>query len=240
MRILAKIETKTGHVVKGRQLEGVRKLGNPAEFARRYYDIGVDEIVFMDSVASLYGRKTLDGVVRDVGSVIFVPMCVGGGIASLADCDLMFDSGADKVSLNTALFADITLIDRIGERYGSQAVVVEVQAKKLNGRYMCVNQYGREETGIELTDWLTRIRGRMIGEVSLTAVNHDGVAGGVDWDLIEAARPHIDVPLVYGGGFNPEIDDIQALSYWVEGLAIATSLHNNRFNPAAYSERCTR
>lgn len=226
--------------MKGRQLEGVRKLGNPAEFARRYYDMGADEIIFMDSVASLYGRKTLDGVVREVGSVIFVPMCVGGGIACLDDCDLMFDSGADKVSLNTALFKDIKLIDQIGERYGSQAVVIEVQAKKLNGRYMCVNQYGREETGIELTEWLTRIQGRPIGEVAITSVNHDGTGLGVDWELIRAARRHVNVPLVYGGGFNPDIDDVQTLSAWVEGLAIATSLHNNRFDVAIYSERCTR
>jgi cyclase len=240
VRIIAKIETKTGHVVKGRQLEGVRKLGDPAAFARNYYDAGADEIMFLDSVASLYGRKTLDGVIKDVSTGVFVPMCVGGGIGSIEDCRTMFESGADKVSLNTALFDDITLIDRIGGRYGSQAVVVDIQAKKLDGRYVCVCQYGREETGVGLEDWLSRIRGRPIGEVCVTAVNHDGANAGVDMDLIRIARDYVDVPLVYSGGFNPEIDKLDTLRQWLDGLAVASALHSNRFDPAAHSERCTR
>lgn len=240
MRIIAKIETKTGHVVKGRQLEGVRKLGEPASFARSYYNAGVDEIMFVDSVASLYGRKTLDGVIKDVSAVVFVPMCVGGGISSIEDCQLMFASGADKVSLNTALFDNIELIDEIAGRYGSQAVVVEVQAKKIDGRYHCVCQYGREETGVTLEEWLKRIRGRPIGEVNLVSVNHDGVNAGVDLGLIHLARDLIDVPLVYGGGFNPKIDSMDELAGWLEGIAIASALHNGQFDPAVFSERCAR
>jgi len=239
MRIIAKIETKTGHVVKGRRLEGIRKIGHPAEFARRYYEAGVDEIMFLDSVASLYGRKTLDGVIKSVSAEVFVPMCVGGGIASVEDCQLMFESGADKVSLNTALFEDIDLIDRISGRYGSQAVVVDIQAKKLNGKYYCVCQYGREETGISVKDWLGRIRGRPIGEVNLTSVDHDGINAGVDIDLIRLARDLVDVPLVYGGGFNVEVDNFSCLSPWLDGIAIASALHDGRFDPAAHSERCT-
>ena len=127
-------------------MRGFEKLGDPSDFAQLYYESGVDEIIFMDSVASLYNRKTLDEVIKNVSSVVFVPMCVGGGINNLKDCYTMFESGADKVSINTALFSNIDLIDQIGEHFGSQAVVVEIQAKKLNGRYMCVSQYGREET----------------------------------------------------------------------------------------------
>lgn len=239
MRIIAKIETKTGHVVKGRQLEGIRKLGEPKAFARRYYEGGVDEIMFLDSVASLYGRKTLDGVIRDLSTEVFVPMCVGGGIASVEDCRIMFESGADKVSLNTALFENIGLIDEIGERYGSQAVVVDVQAKNIHGEYYCVSQYGREETGVKVTEWLNRVRGRPIGEVCITSVNHDGVNSGVDMDLIRLIRDQVDVPLAYGGGFNPKVDDLASLAQWLEGLAIASALHDNRFDAAAHSERCT-
>ena len=156
MRIIAKIETKTGYAVKGRKLEGIRNIGDPSDLARKYYDQGSDEIFFIDSVASLYGRATLDEVVSKVSETAFIPMCVGGGIRNLKDCKKMFESGADKIALNTILFSDISILQKASEVYGSQAIVVEVQAKKNenNKGYVCLCEYGREYTGKDLSEWL--------------------------------------------------------------------------------------
>ena len=237
MRIIAKIETKTGSVVKGRKLEGIRKLGDPANFAKRYYEQGVDEIMFIDSVASLYGRPTLHDVVKKVSETVFVPLCVGGGIKSLQDTSLMFDSGADKISVNSTLFQDISILDNISNVYGSQATVVEVHAKKTPNGYMCLCEYGREYTGIKLLDWLKKLRGYRIGELHLVSIDYDGMNQGVDKDLIAISKDHIDVPLIYSGGFNPDIDDLDWLSNNIQALSIGSSLHQGKVNPSLYSER---
>ncbi len=227
MRIIAKIETKTDYAVKGRKLEGIRNIGDPANLANRYYEEGADEIFFIDSVASLYGRATLDTVVSNVSETVFTPMCVGGGIRSINDCKIMFDSGADKVALNTILFHDLSILKKISHVYGSQAIVIEIQAKKNfndNG-YSCLCEYGRQFTGIDLIDWLSALQDFQIGEVHLISVDQDGMNKGVDTNLINLVREHVDVPLVYSGGFNQDIDDISWLTTKLEGLAVASAFH---------------
>jgi|TARA_B100001142_G_scaffold329856_1_gene394752 cyclase len=238
MRIIAKIETKTDYAVKGRKLEGIRNIGNPANLAKKYYEQGADEIFFIDSVASLYGRATLDKVVSQVSETVFSPMCVGGGIRSIDDCKIMFDSGADKVALNTILFSDISILKKISKVYGSQSVVVEIQAKKniTGDGYTCLCEYGREFTGIDLLEWLSLIKEYQIGEVHIISVDHDGMNKGIDKGLIKYVREHVAVPLVYSGGFNQDLDDISWLRLNLEGLAIASSFHNGK-DVASFSQR---
>lgn len=240
MRIISKIETKTGYAVKGRRLEGIRNIGDPAILAEKYYIQGADEVFFIDSVASLYGRATLDEVVSRVSETVFIPMCVGGGIRSLSDCKKMFESGADKVSLNTILFKEIDILNRISKVYGSQAVVVEIQAKKnvSDSGYTCLSEYGREYTGVNLEDWLKLLKNYNIGEIHLISVDKDGMKSGVDEILIELARKYINVPLVYSGGFNKKIDSLKWLETKLEGLAIASSFHDDE-NIAHLSQRNT-
>ena len=240
MRIISKIETKTGYAVKGRKLEGIRNIGDPASLAKKYYLQGADEVFFIDSVASLYGRATLHDVVSKVSETIFIPMCVGGGIKSLGDCKKMFESGADKVSLNSVLFKEIGILDKISKVYGSQAVVVEIQAKKnvSDSGYTCLSEYGREYTGVSLEDWLKRLKNHNIGEIHLVSVDQDGMKSGVDAALIDFSRKYINVPLVYSGGFNENIDNIKWLETRLEGLAIASSFHEDQ-NIARLSQRNT-
>ncbi len=238
MRIISKIETKTGWAVKGRKLEGIRKLGKPEEFAYKYYKSGVDEIIFLDSVASLYGRGTLDEVIEKVSENVFVPMTVGGGIRKLSDCKRMFESGADKISLNTILFEDPSILKKISKIYGSQALVVEVQAKKIGNGYECLCEYGREFTGINLIDWLKKLRKFPIGELHLISVDKDGMNQGIDKELIEISREFIEVPFIYSGGFNPLKDDLKWLSQYLEGLCMASCLHLHSVDPSEFSQRC--
>ena len=238
MRIIAKIETKTDYAVKGRKLEGIRNIGDPANLAKRYYEEGADEIFFIDSVASLYGRATLDAVVSKVSETVFTPMCVGGGIRTIDDCKIMFDSGADKVALNSILFQDLSILKKISQVYGSQAIVIEIQAKKNindNG-YSCLCEYGREFTGIGLIDWLSALQDFQIGEVHIISVDQDGMNKGVDVNLIKLVREHVDVPLVYSGGFNQDIDDVVWLKTKLEGLAVASAFHAGK-KVAALSQR---
>ncbi|MDA9785792.1 HisA/HisF-related TIM barrel protein [Gammaproteobacteria bacterium] len=238
MRVIAKIETKTDYAVKGRKLEGIRNIGDPSDLAKRYYEEGADEIFFIDSVASLYGRATLDKVVSKVSETVFSPMCVGGGIRTIDDCKIMFDSGADKVALNSILFKDIQILKKISKVYGSQSIVVEIQAKKnINGSgYSCLCEYGREYTGIDLIDWLSSLKEFQIGEVHIISVDHDGMNKGVDRNLIDLARINVNAPLVYSGGFNSDLDDIEWLKSRLEGLAIASGFHLGK-NVASFSQR---
>ena len=237
MRIIAKIETKTGSVIKGRKLEGIRKLGDPSIFAQKYYNNGIDEIIFIDSVASLYGRVTLFDIIEKVSEKVFVPLTAGGGIKNVDDCKIMFKSGADKVSLNSILFKNLELVNSIAKIYGSQAIVVEIQAKKNSSGYECLCEYGREYTNIDLVDWLTRLQTLPIGEIHLVSVDCDGMNKGVDFELINLARDYINIALIYSGGFNHLIDDVNKLSNIIDGLVIASSIHNNDLNLLKLSQR---
>lgn len=239
MRIIAKIETKTGSVIKGRKLEGIRKLGDPSIFAQKYYNNGIDEIIFIDSVASLYGRVTLFDIIEKVSEKVFVPLTAGGGIRNVDDCKIMFMSGADKISLNSILFKNLELVNSIAKIYGSQAIVVEVQAKKNSSGYECLCEYGREYTNIDLVDWLKRLQTLPIGEIHLVSVDSDGMNKGVDFELINLARDYVNIPLIYGGGFNHLIDDVNKLSNIIDGLVIASSIHNNDLNLLKLSQRST-
>ena len=207
IRIIPRLDIKGENVVKGVHLEGLRVLGSPSEFASRYYESGADEIIFMDSVASLYGRNNLHQIVSSVAEKIFIPMTVGGGVRSLDDVNILLRSGADKISINTALFSNPNLVYQVSDHFGSQCMVVSIDVvKKDTGKYECLTDNGREKTGVELFEWLEQVVDLGAGEILLTSVDREGTGKGCDVDLINSISTRCPLPLIVCGGIGSKED----------------------------------
>jgi len=230
MRLIARLDIKGENLIKGIQMEGLRVIGDPKIFANDYYDQGIDEILFIDTVASLYGRNQLSDLISSTSKNIFVPMTVGGGIRSILDVEKALRAGADKIAINTAAVNNPNLISEIATNFGSQCIVVSIEAKKMNNRVWEVyTNNGREKTGINMVDWVKKSIDYGAGEILLTSVDMDGTKKGFDLDLVELASNIITVPLVVSGGAG-NISDIAAVSGFdkVDGIAIGTMLHQKK------------
>ena len=167
--------------MKGIHLEGLRVLGRPEAFARHYYETGADEILFVDTVASLYGRNNLLDVVERTAREIFVPLCVAGGLRSIEDIRATLRAGADKVSLNTAAVASPDLVREAARTFGSSTIVVAIEAiRQADGSYLCFTNCGREETGVDAFDWAMRAAELGAGELLVTSVDREGTGKGFD------------------------------------------------------------
>ena len=199
-------------------------LGRPAEYARRYSRSGW-ELLFIDIVASLYGRNHLEGLLSEVSDETHVPVTVGGGCRSLSDAKRLFDAGADKVAACTAVCRTPELISQIASRYGSQALTVSIQAKRAGAGWEAYTDNGRERTGREVGAWAHEVYDRGAGELLLTSVDMDGTRGGFDLQLIEAVASGLPIPVIAGGGCG-SIDHIRdAQRAGADGVAIASVLH---------------
>jgi cyclase len=229
MRIIARLDVKSDFLIKGVRFEGLKKLGEPAEFANKYFTEGIDEIYLADNVASLYGRNQLGPLVERVARNAFVPLTVAGGIRSVSDAELLFELGADKVGINTAAFEKDDLISGIARKFGAQSVVGSIQAKKRNGDWECLAEQGRERTGIDLISRIHRLIELGVGEILVTSVDNDGVLGGFDVTLAEVSTLNSSVPLVIGGGCG-SIDDVLEVAKisGLSGVALGSSLHYGR------------
>lgn len=202
MRLIARLDIKNDFVIKGIHLEGLRKVGNPNELAKKYYLEGVDEIIFVDSVASLYNRNNLFSVISKASEDVFVPITVGGGLRSLEDVELALDAGADKVAINTAAINNPQLIQEIAKRYGSQCVVASVQAKKVNDGWEAYVETGREKTGINVIDWVKKLQDLGAGELLITSIDKEGTRSGFDVRLVDAVNSIVTVPIIVSGGYG--------------------------------------
>jgi len=181
IRIIPKLDIKGPNLVKGVHLEGLRVLGTPEEFARRYYEDGADELIYIDLVASLYRRSNLVEIVKRIADRIFIPLTVGGGIRTIEDMHELLRAGADKIAVNTALFENIGLLEKGAAIYGSQCMVVYIEAKKnSSGVYECMHTNARENSGIEVLEWIDTVAGKGAGEIFLTFVDTEGTGRGVD------------------------------------------------------------
>lgn len=210
-RIISRLDIKSQNVVKGIQLEGLRVIGNPGEIARRYYDQGIDEIVFIDIVASLYGRNNILSVVEEAARDIFVPMTVGGGIRSIDDIKAVLRAGADKVAINTAAHARPEFLKEAAAAFGSQCVVLSVEAKRQpDGHWESYTDNGRERTHRNVLDWVKQAEELGVGEILLTSVDHDGTRKGFDIDLVREVRSRVRVPVIAcgGAGNNQHVADV--------------------------------
>ena len=202
-RIIACLDVDAGRVVKGVQFADLRDAGDPAELALAHGRTGADEIVLLDISATYEQRSTLLDVVRRTARELFVPFTVGGGIRSLDDAAAVFDAGADKVAVNSAALANPELVTRIAHRYGSQAVIVAIDALRIsngNGRFGVKATGGRDSTGRDAVEWATEAEGRGAGEILLTSIDRDGTRGGFDCELTCAVASAINIPVIASGG----------------------------------------
>ena len=199
-RIIACLDVKNGQVVKGVNFEGLRNAGDPAELAERYNKEGIDEVVILDVTATLEGRRALAATVSAVAKRIFIPLTVGGGIRSEDDASAAIDAGAEKVSLNTAALNDPALITTLASRYGSQAAIVAIDAKWVDGRALVYVRSGSAETQREAVEWAREAADRGAGEILLTSIDRDGTKKGFDCELTAAVSRAVPIPVIASGG----------------------------------------
>ncbi len=226
IRLIARLDVKNNYLVKGIQLEGLRKLGRPNEFARDYYEQGVDEILYMDIVASLYNRNNLSEIVRRTTDEVFIPITVGGGLRSVDDVRDILSMGADKTAVNTAAIKRPEIISEIASAFGSQCMVLSIEAKRTpSGGYECYYDNGREHSGLDAVEWARR--GVMLGagEILLTSVDREGFKRGMDTELIKAVCDAVEVPVICSGGAGSARDIASAARSGASAVAVASILH---------------
>jgi len=229
LRIIPRLDIKGPNLIKGIRLEGLRVVGDPHAFALRYYEQGADELVFMDIVASLYQRNSLSDIIRRAANRIYIPITVGGGIRSIDDVHQALRSGADKVAINTAAVARPELISEVARRFGSQCMVLSVEAKRRpGGGWEAYTDNGREHTGLDVVDWVMHAVERGAGEVILTSVDQEGTRRGLDIELLQAVSARVNVPVIISGGYAGPADLARANAAGASGVAIADALHWSR------------
>src|SRR5215218_9155375 len=202
-RIIACLDVRDGQVVKGINFGGMRSAGDPAELARRYNVEGIDELVILDITATLERRRALADTIRAVARELFIPLAVGGGIRTEADAAAAVDAGADKVSLNTAALANPALVSAVAARYGSQAVVVAIDAKRDAagaGTFAVYSRSGSTATGRDAVEWAREAEARGAGEILLTSIDRDGTRAGFDCELTAAVSAAVSIPVIASGG----------------------------------------
>lgn len=230
MRVIAKLDIKPPYVVKPVHFEGLRRIGEPAALAKHYYDQGADEIFYIDIVASLYQRDIFFDLIEETAKDIFVPFAVGGGIRNLSDMSRLFHCGADKVVINThVLQHDPSLIDQAARIFGSQSVVVNVEAKYWGRWWECYTDGGRERTGRDVLSWVKEAQERGAGELLIQSVDHDGRCDGFDLELIHQVRGCVDIPVVAASGAG-SLEHIIAMAKEErpDAIAVASVLHYNK------------
>ncbi len=201
IRIIPRLDIKGPNLVKGIHFEGLRVLGRPEVFARHYYEQGADELIYVDAVASLYGRNSLLSIIKKTASEIFIPLTVGGGLRSIGDIGDVLRAGADKVALNTAVIADPGLISAASRKFGSSTIVISIAfIRHPDGRYEAYTDFGRESTGLDAFDWALRAVELGAGELLLTSINRDGTGAGYDLELTRKIAQAVPVPVIAGGG----------------------------------------
>lgn len=214
VRIIPRLDIKGPNLVKGIHLEGLRVLGKPSDFAKYYYENGADEIMFMDVVASLYGRNSLHDIVSETARNIFIPLTVGGGLRSIEDIKNVLRAGADKVCLNTAAINNPELITEAANVFGSSTIVVAIEAiRESDGRYLAYTDNGREYTGVEVKEWAKRVEELGAGELVLTSVDREGTGKGFDSELINLIANEINIPVIIHGGAGKREDFYNIISF---------------------------
>jgi len=227
IRLIARLDVKGPNLVKGVQLEGLRKIGDPNVFAKEYYDQGIDELIYIDIVASLYERNNLLEIVRRTTKDVFIPLTVGGGLRTVENVRDVLRAGADKVAINTAAIKRPELIREISKRFGSQCMVLSIEAKKVReGKWEAYYDNGREKTGIDVIEWAKRGYEHGAGEILLTSVDMEGTAKGFDIDLVKAASDAVPIPLIASGGMGNVNDMINVINDGcADAIAMAHVLH---------------
>jgi imidazole glycerol-phosphate synthase subunit HisF len=227
IRVIPKLDIKGPNLVKGIHLEGLRVLGKPEDFARYYYENGADELIYIDMVASLYGRNSLEDIISKTAKEIFIPLTVGGGLRTIKDIKKVLRAGADKVALNTAVIKNPQLIKDSANMFGSSTITVSIEAiRGQDGRFLAYTDNGREYTGVEVIKWAKLAENLGAGEILLTSIDQEGTGSGYDIELTRLVTDKVSIPVVACGGAG-SLADIKNVI--VEGksdaVAIASFLH---------------
>ena len=223
-RLIACLDVRDGLVVKGVNFEGLREAGDPAALARRYNAEGIDELVLLDVTATIEARRAIVQTIEAVSRELFIPLSAGGGIRSDADAAAIMDAGADKISVNTAALTDPELISRLANRYGSQAVIVAVDAKRGTDRWDVFARSGQSATGRDAVDWAREAEDRGAGEILLTSIDRDGTRAGFDCDLTAAVTEAISIPVIASGGAGDFTHFVDVFTVGKADAALAASI----------------
>lgn len=232
IRIIPRLDIKGPNVIKGVHLECLRVVGDPEKMATKYYEEGADEIIYMDIVASLYGRKNLIEIVKKASSHIFVPLTAGGGVRSLDDINSLLRAGADKVAINSWLINDPGFADTAVKTFGSQCIVGSIEAKKAApGKWMAFYNNGREYSGRDVVEWARELADRGAGELLITSIDMEGTRKGFDCELIRAVSDAVNIPVIASGG-SGSLQDIEDVIYngKADAVAIASLFHYNELS----------
>lgn len=230
IRVIARLDIKGPNLIKGIHLEGLRVLGDPNDFAKKYYDEGIDEIVYIDIVASLYGRSKLTEIVKNTVQNVFVPLTVGGGIRNVDDVQDLLRAGADKVAISTAAVENPSLISDISRIYGSQCMVLSIEAKKQSENIWEVyTNSGRERSHLDAIEWAKQGEELGAGEILLTSIDQEGTRKGFDLELIKSVTDAVNIPVIASGGMGCTNDFIDAVNHTgINAVAMADILHYKR------------
>lgn len=229
VRIIARLDIKGPNLIKGVHLEGLRVIGDPQEYARRYYEAGADELLYVDIVASLYGRSKLSEIVRRAAHDVFVPLTVGGGVRGTDDVRDLLRAGADKVAINTAAVRRPALITEVSRRFGSQCMVLSIEAKQqAPGRWEVFTDSGRERSGVDALEWARRGVELGAGEILLTSIDREGTRRGFDLDLTRQVSEAVSVPVIASGGYGIPEHLAAVVESGANAVAIADALHYSR------------
>ena len=223
-RIIPCLDVKDGVVVKGINFEGLKEVGDAVEMGVRYSREGADELVYLDISATKEGRSTFAELVKRIALGIDIPFTVGGGIGSVEDAARLLDAGADKVTVNSAALANPSLIGEIASRYGSQFVVVAIDAKCMEGRWMCTTHGGSKFTDRELFDWAREAQERGAGEILFTSMDHDGTKAGYACEVYARLASELSVPVIASGGAGSVQDIVDVLTVGRADAALAASI----------------
>ena len=227
VRIIAKLDVKPPFVVKPVHFEGLRKVGTPSELAKKYYEQGADEVIYIDIVSSLYQRGMVFNEIEKTANELYIPFGVGGAVRSVNDFSKLFHIGADKATINTyAVQEDSNIINESAEIFGSQAVVVNIEAKKQGDSWECYTDCGRVQSGRDVLEWVQEVEQRGAGEILLQSVDKDGRKNGFDLELCKKVVSSVNIPVVVASGAG-RIEDIKEVIEYANpsGVAIASLLH---------------
>jgi imidazole glycerol-phosphate synthase subunit HisF len=238
-RIIARMDIKGPHLVKGIHLEGLRVLGQPESFAKHYYEQGADELMYMDVVASLYERNSLSDIITRTAKQSFIPLTVGGGLRTIADINSVLRAGADKVCINTAGINQPDFIKQASKKFGASTIVVAIEAiQQPDGSYLCYTDNGREHTGVEAIAWAKKVEELGAGELVITSVDNEGTGSGFNESLTNLVSDAVSIPVIAHGGAG-SIHHINAVfaNTNCDAVALASILHYKALEDVAAAQQ---
>lgn len=231
VRIIPRLDIKNQFLIKSIQLEGLRKIGHPNDYALKYYAEGADELLFNDCVASLYGRNSILDTISETARDVFIPLTVSGGILSIEEAQRVFRAGADKICVNSGAIRDKYFISRLAEKFGSSSVVVEIQAKRTGlSEYEALFENGRERSGLDVQEWAQTAQELGAGELIITSVDREGTAKGFDIELMASVSQNVRIPVIASGGLG-QITDLEKITTEanISAISCAHVLHYEKF-----------